>query len=166
MPTRNRSTRPAAPATGAYTEVKDSPIHGRGVFARRPIRAGQRVMEYRGEHIDWDEAMRRHPRDPSQPNHTFYFSLGDDTVIDGGSHGNNARWINHSCTPNCEAQLEDGRVFIEALRDIAPGEELNYDYGLELDARYTAKVKRDYACRCSTPACRGTLLAPKRRKRG
>ncbi len=156
---------PPAPASGPYTEVRDSPIHGKGVFARRSIRAGQRVLEYKGERIDWDEALRRHPRDPAEPFHTFYFSLDDGTVIDGGVGGNSARWINHSCAPNCEAQLIGGRVFIEALRDIAPGEELNYDYGLELDARYTPKVKRDYACRCGAPNCRGTLLAPKKRRR-
>ena len=164
MPTR-RSTSAAAPTAGPFTQVRNSPIHGRGVFARRPIRAGQRLLEYQGERIDWPEALRRHPRDPAQPNHTFYFSLGDDTVIDGGVQGNSARWINHSCAPNCEAQQVGSRVFIDALRDIAPGEELFFDYALELDARYTAKLKRDYACRCGTPQCRGTLLAPKSRKR-
>ncbi|MGC8509197.1 MAG: SET domain-containing protein, partial [Thiomonas sp.] len=122
-------------------------------------------LEYKGERIDWPEALRRHPHDPAQPNHTFYFSLGDATVIDGGVQGNSARWINHSCAPNCEAQQIGNRVFIDALRDIAPGEELFFDYALELDARYTAKLKRDYACRCGAPNCRGTLLAPKTRKR-
>ena len=170
MPKSSRRKAPAAPppapTTGPYTKVENSPIHGRGVFARRPIQAGQRLMEYQGERIDWPEALRRHPRDPDQPNHTFYFSLGDDTVIDGGAQGNSARWINHSCAPNCEAQQQGDRVFIDALRDIAPGEELFFDYALELDARYTPKLKRDYACRCGTPNCRGTLLAPKGRKRG
>ena len=85
-------------------------------------------------------------------------------MIDGGVQGNSARWINHSCAPNCEAQQVGSRVFIDALRDIAPGEELFFDYALELDARYTAKLKRDYACRCGAPHCRGTLLAPKGRK--
>ncbi|MGC9237588.1 MAG: SET domain-containing protein [Thiomonas sp.] len=157
--------RATIPDSGPYTQVQDSPIHGRGVFARRPIRAGQRLLEYKGERIDWPEALRRHPHDPAQPNHTFYFSLGDATVIDGGVQGNSARWINHSCAPNCEAQQIGNRVFIDALRDIAPGEELFFDYALELDARYTAKLKRDYACRCGAPNCRGTLLAPKTRKR-
>lgn len=170
MPRSSRRKAPAAPApaptTGPYTKVENSPIHGRGVFARRPIRAGQRLMEYRGERIDWPEALRRHPRDPDQPNHTFYFSLGDDTVIDGGMQGNSARWINHSCAPNCEAQQQGDRVFIDALRDIVPGEELFFDYSLELDARHTPKLKRDYACRCGAPNCRGTLLAPKGRRRG
>ena len=166
MPSSSRRAAPPAPTTGPYTRVQDSPIHGRGVFARRPIRAGQRLMEYKGERIDWPEALRRHPRDPDQPNHTFYFSLGDGTVVDGGSQGNSARWINHSCSPNCEAQQEGDRVFIDALRDIAPDEELFFDYALELDARYTARLKRDYACRCGAPGCRGTLLAPKKRRQG
>ncbi|MGE0072317.1 MAG: SET domain-containing protein [Thiomonas sp.] len=161
-----RRTAPvSAPSSGPYIRVQNSPIHGRGVFARRPLRAGQRIIEYKGERIDWDEALRRHPRDPAQPFHTFYFSLGDGSVIDGGVHGNSARWINHSCAPNCQAQQVGDRVFIYALRDIAAGEELFFDYALELDARHTAKVKRDYACRCGAPDCRGTLLAPKHRPR-
>lgn len=163
MPKRPAAS--AVPASGPYVQVRDSPIHGKGVFARRPIRAGQRILEYKGERIDWDEALRRHPRDPAQPFHTFYFSLDDGTVIDGGVGGNRARWINHSCAPNCEAQQIGDRVFIYALQDIAPGEELSFDYRLELDARYTPKVKRDYACRCGAPNCRGTLLAPKNRRR-
>jgi hypothetical protein len=138
-------------------------VHGKGVFARRPIAAGTRVMEYRGEIITWEEALRRHPHDPTQPNHTFYFHIDDERVIDGRVHGNAARWINHACTPNCESdQDDDGRVWIEALRDIAPGEELFYDYGLVIDLRYTAKLKKEFECRCGTPDCRGTMLAPKR----
>ena len=73
-----------------------------------------------------------------------------------------ARWINHSCNPNCEADEDEGRVFIKALRNIKAGEELNYDYGLILDGRHTAKIKKEFACRCGSRKCRGTLLAPKR----
>jgi SET domain-containing protein len=146
-------------------KVKRSGIHGRGVYARRKIKAGQRIIEYAGERIDWPEALRRHPHDPQQPNHTFYFTVDDETVIDGNANGNNARWINHGCAPNCEAELleEDGaqRVFIIALRDIAEGEELTYDYGLEIDARYTKKLKKEFECRCGSEDCRGTMLAPK-----
>lgn len=137
-------------------------MHGKGVFARRDIPAGQRLLEYRGERIAWKEALRRHPHDPEQPNHTFYFSLDQGGVIDANVGGNSARWINHACAPNCEARQEGLRVFIHALRDLAVGEELFYDYRLVLDARYTAKLKREYACHCGTPGCRGTLLAPKR----
>ena len=120
------------------------------------------VIEYIGEIITWREALRRHPHDPADPNHTFYFHIDDKRVIDAKVGGNAARWINHACSPNCEADEQDGRVHIMALRDITAGEELFYDYGLSIDARYTAALKKHYLCRCGTAGCRGTLLAPKR----
>lgn len=127
-----------------------------------PIRAGERIIEYKGEVITWAEALRRHPHDPSDPHHTFYFHIDDGHVIDAKYGGNAARWINHACNPNCEADEVDGRVFIKALRDIAPGEELFYDYRLVIDERYTPKLKKQYECRCGAPNCRRTMLAPKR----
>ena len=146
--------------------VTRSPIHGRGVVAVKPIPAGTRIIEYKGERIGWPEALRRHPHDPAEPFHTFYFTVDDDTVIDGNVGGNTSRWINHSCAPNCEAGLVDVRgtlrVFISALRDIAAGEELSYDYGLTLDERHTPKLKKQFACRCGNATCRGTMLAKKR----
>lgn len=120
-------------------------------------------MEYTGEVISWEEAQRRHPHDPDNPNHTFYFHIDDEHVIDGKEHGNAAKWINHACDGNCEAEEVDGRIFVRARRDIAPGEELSYDYGLMLEGRHTAKVKQQFACFCGSPACRGTMLAPKKR---
>lgn len=157
------TTRPAK-SEPAY-EVRKSPVHGNGVFALRPIGAGERIIEYRGERITWDEATRRAAEAGGPINHTFYFTLADGRVIDGGSRGNAARWINHACEPNCEAREEDGQVFIHALRDIARGEELNYDYGLILEERHTPALKRAYACLCGAPTCRHTLLAPKGRKK-
>ncbi|MFT7722684.1 MAG: SET domain-containing protein-lysine N-methyltransferase [Roseateles sp.] len=147
-------------------EVRDSGVHGRGVYAVAPIAAGARILEYTGERISWDEALRRHPHDPAQPHHTFYFHLDGGLVIDALHGGNDARWINHACAPNCEAEERDGRVYIRALRDLAPGEELFYDYGLVLDGRHTARVKRQFACWCGAATCRGTLLAPKTRRPG
>jgi uncharacterized protein len=150
-------------------QVRTSGVHGKGVFALKPIAEGERIIEYTGQRISWPEALRRHPHDPSDPNHTFYFSLGDGSrVIDAKVGGNSARWINHACDPNCEADEveagdESGRVFIQALRDLEPGEELFYDYGLVIDERYTPKLKKDYECRCGSPNCRRTMLAPKRR---
>ena len=143
-------------------QVRRSGVHGKGVFAVAPIAAGQRVIEYRGEVISWREALKRHPHDPTDPNHTFYFHIDEKHVIDAKVGGNSARWINHACSPNCEADEVDGRVFIKALCDIAPGEELFYDYGLVIDARYTKKLKAEFECRCGTPGCRATMLAPKR----
>ncbi len=144
-------------------QVRRSGVHGKGVFALRLIAAGERIIEYRGDRISWREANRRHPHDPAQPNHTFYFHVDDKTVIDGHHNGNASRWINHSCAPNCEAADEQGRIYIDALCDIHPGEELFFDYGLILEGRQTPKVKKEYACHCGNTVCRGTMLAPKRR---
>src|SRR5258706_5965656 len=139
--------------------VRRSGVHGKGVLAVESIAAGDRLIEYKGERISWKEALRRHPHDPEEPNHTFYFALDSGRVIDGKVDGNSARWINHSCAPNCEAEEIDGHVYIHALRDIEAGEELFYDYGLVIDARQTKKLKREYECRCGARKCRGTMLA-------
>jgi SET domain-containing protein len=147
------------PGTGRRIQVRRSGVHGKGVFALTDIARGDRIIEYVGEVITWKEALRRHPHDPAQPNHTFYFHLDDGHVIDALYGGNASRWINHSCEPNCEADEEDGRIYIKALRDIQPGEELNYDYGLVIDAPLTAKLKAEYPCWCGSPHCRGTLLS-------
>jgi uncharacterized protein len=143
-------------------QVRKSGVHGKGVFALTDIARGETIIEYVGELISWKEAQRRHPHDPNDPNHTFYFSLDDGRVIDAAHGGNAARWINHSCQPNCEADEDEGRVFIKALRRLKPGEELNYDYGLIIDEPYTKKLKAEYECRCGSKNCRGTMLAPKR----
>ncbi|HZZ10033.1 MAG TPA: SET domain-containing protein-lysine N-methyltransferase [Paraburkholderia sp.] len=140
--------------------VRRSGVHGKGVFALEPIKAGERLIEYKGERISWKEALRRHPHNPDEPNHTFYFALDSGKVIDGKVDGNSARWINHSCAPNCEAEEVDGHVYVHALRDIAEGEEVFYDYGLVIDARQTKKLKKEYECRCGSRKCRGTMLAP------
>lgn len=160
----SRSNTEAATARPNYI-VKNSKVHGRGVFAARKIIAGTCVIEYQGERISWKEAVRRENEKPEDCFHTFFFSLDSGKIIDGGSEGNDARWINHACEPNCEAREEDGQVFIYALRDITRGEELNYDYGLTLDERHTPALKRAYACRCGATSCRGTLLAKKRKKK-
>ena len=148
---------------GRRIQVRRSGIHGKGVFAIAPIAAGERIVEYTGSVITWKQAQRRHPHDPNDPNHTFFFHIDDKRVIDGGD-GGSAKWINHACDPNCEADEDEaaGRIFIKALRDIAPGEELHYDYGLVLEGRHTAKVKKQFECRCGSPRCRGTMLAAKR----
>lgn len=144
-------------------QVRRSGIHGKGVYAVQAITAGDTLIEYVGEIISWEEAQARHPHDPVNPNHTFYFHIDESRVIDALYGGNSSRWINHACDPNCEADEQDGRIFIRALRDIAAGEELNYDYGLIIDERYTKKLKAEYPCWCGAANCRGTLLAPKRR---
>ena len=159
--TSNSHSKVTAP-NGRRIQVRRSGVHGKGVFALAPLTRGEVIIEYKGEIITWPEALRRHPHDPKDPDHTFYFHVDDERVIDAKVGGNAARWINHACQPNCEADDVNGRIFIKALRAIKPGEELFYDYGLILDDRYTAKVKKQFECRCGTRKCRGTMLAPKR----
>ncbi len=161
-PARGRATSPAtssSTAAGRRIQVRRSGVHGRGVFALQDIAEGETVIEYVGEIITWKEALRRHPHDPKDPNHTFYFHIDDGRVIDALYGGNSSRWINHSCAPSCEADEQEGRVFIKALRNIHAGEELSYDYGLVIDAPYTKELKAEYPCWCGAPQCRGTLLA-------
>jgi uncharacterized protein len=154
--------KPARAGSGRRIQVRRSGIHGKGVFALRSLAKGEVVIEYTGQVISWREALRRHPHDPKDPNHTFYFHVDDRNVIDAKYGGNAARWINHACHPNCEADEQGGRIFIKTLRKIAAGEELFYDYGLTIDERYTPSLKKQYPCMCGTRGCRGTLLAPKR----
>ena len=139
--------------------MRNSSIHGRGVFASRTIRKGAKVIEYRGDRTTWDVALERPPSDPDNPHHTFFFETSEGTVIDANVRGNAARWINHSCDANCESfEYDDGRVFIEARRTIRAGEEITYDYRLSLDGRLSKRTLAAYTCRCGTAACRGSLL--------
>lgn len=145
-------------------EIRPSPIQGQGAFATRRIRKGTRIIEYVGERITPAEADTRYDDDRVDHPHVLLFTVDKRTVIDAGVGGNEARFINHSCEPNCEAVVESGRVFIEALRDIAPGEELTYDYHLERHGRDDAEWEQRYACRCGAESCRGTMLAPRRNR--
>jgi SET domain-containing protein len=153
---------PSAKPPKLYS-VRNSAIHGRGVFAADKIRKGTVIIEYKGQRADWDDAMERPDSDPDDPSHTFLFELDDGRVIDARVRGNAARWINHSCDPNCTTfEDDDGRVFIEARRKIPLGEELTYDYRLSVDGKLTKKERKQYTCRCGTKKCRGSLLAKKR----
>ena len=163
--TRPKHLRNSNSTRGYPLRLINSPIHGRGVIAKEHIDEGRRIIEYTGERITNAEADRRYPFDEAKPQHTFLFSVNSRTIIDAAYGGNVARFINHSCDPNCEAVIERGHVFIHALRDIEPGEELGYDYWFVLDEPHTAKTKALYACRCGAKNCRGTLLADKRKAR-
>jgi SET domain-containing protein len=163
-PSSRSTDKPAAVASGKRIQVRRSGVHGKGVFALQDLAEGETLIEYVGEIISWDEAQDRHPHDPKDPNHTFYFHVNEDKVIDALHGGNSSRWINHSCDPNCEADEENERVFIKALRNIKAGEELNYDYGLIIDEPYTKKLLAEYPCWCGAKNCRGTLLSPKDRE--
>ncbi len=142
-------------------EIRDSPVSGRGAFAIRPIRKGERLIEYVGERIPHPVADERYDDDSMDEHHTFLFTVSSRTVIDATHGGNESRYINHSCDPNCETEIERGRVFIYAIRDIAVGEELAYDYAYERSGDETEKEERLYACRCGTAKCRGSIMEPR-----
>lgn len=151
------------PVTAARPfELRASAIHGIGAFATQHIPAGVRLIEYAGERLTPAQADERYPDIPGQPHHTFLFAVDDDLVVDAAVDGNEARFINHACDPNCDAVIEDGRIWIDSIRDIAPGEELAYDYCYILPERHTPAAKRRYPCRCGASSCRGTILGKKR----
>ncbi len=143
-------------------EIRPSPMHGMGAFARCDIPEGTRLIEYAGERLTPEEAHARYPDQPGTPHHTELFAIDDDVVIDAAVNGNDARFINHSCDPNCDAVVEDKRIWIETIRDVAAGEEMAYDYAFVLEERHTPAAKRRYPCRCGAANCRGTILTKKR----
>ncbi len=149
--------------------ARRSPIHGNGVFALTTIRKGETIIRYKGRLLTHTQADRIYADAPDD-GHTFLFTLNDHYIVDANVGGSTARWINHSCAPNCEAVIyedEDGdpredKVMIEAIRDIKPGEELTYNYGITLDEAHTPRMKKIWACHCGARNCTGTLLQPKR----
>ena len=153
MPTAKKKTSSVDEAALPF-EVRKSSIQGRGAFARRRIRAGQRIVEYTGDHITPDEGDRRYEETGMGRHHTFLFTLDENTVIDGKKGGNVSRYINHSCDPNCEAIIEDDRIFIYAKRNIQPGAELLYDYQYERRPEHTEEDERFYRCLCGSPKCK------------
>jgi len=146
-------------------EVRHSPIHGHGVFALRRIRKGTTVLEYRGDRVSHEAADARYEDKASTDNHTFLFTVDSRTVIDAGVNGNEARFINHGCDPNCQSVIWRKRVYIEAIRTIQPGEELAYDYQIQRDPDDAPDVDAIFACRCGAASCRGSMLEPARKPR-
>lgn len=152
--------------------ARRSPIHGTGVFARRKLAADTQVIQYRGKLLTHDEADEQYG-DGGETGHTFLFTLNEQYILDANTRGNDARWINHSCDPNCQAVLYENqngdrkkdRVVIETLREIKRGEELTYDYGITLEVRHTARLKKIWACRCGSPNCTGTMLKSKQARK-
>jgi hypothetical protein len=142
--------------------VRQSPVHGQGLFAARRIRPGSRIVEYTGERLD-ERAMRaRYDESKAADSHTLLFQIGPRSYIDASVGGNAARFANHSCRPNCETLQEDDRVFIVAIRNIQRGVELTYDYALQIERGHSAARARAFACHCGAPRCRGTMLARRR----
>ena len=159
----------AAKKNNVYSmiEVRESKIQGKGVYAKKRIRKGQRIIEYTGELISQEEVDRRYDDDAMERHHTFLFEIDENVTIDATHCGSDARWINHSCDPNCEALDEDGRIWIFAKKNIQPGQELAYDYQYDVDEPLTPELKAQYPCYCGAKKCRGTILKPKppRRKK-
>jgi SET domain-containing protein len=141
-----------------YFEVRRSRIQGKGAFALRMIRKGTCIAEYEGERISDAEAEARYQDDEMSRHHTFLFAIRRNVSIDGAVGGNDSRFINHSCAPNCETVQEGDRVFVHAIRTIRPGEELTYDYRYKIPGRITSELREFYRCRCGAPQCRGTIL--------
>src|ERR1700748_219422 len=146
--------------TSDLIEVRRSGVHGLGVFAAKKIPKGARIIEYVGERVSHDEADRRYEEKDANDSHTFLFIVDSKTVIDAGVDGNDARFFNHSCDPNCESTVEKRRVYIEAIRDIEPGTELTYDYQIYREDDDPENIDEVFACRCGFPNCRGTMLWP------
>jgi len=161
---RRRKIVTAIPARPGMMRVRRSRVHGRGVFALRRIRKGTRIIEYLGDRVSHRQADLRYEHKDIADNHTFLFIVDRSVVIDGGVNGNDARFINHSCDPNCESLIDDRRVFIEAIRTIQPGEELTYDYQIGRDRTDPPNVDDIFACRCGAGGCRGSMLWPPKRK--
>lgn len=153
-------------------EVRRSGIHGRGIFAAIDLAPGQRIIEYKGRRITHAQADTLYD-DSLDTGHTFLFTLNDKYIVDANQQGNSARWINHSCAPNCEAMIhvdihgdeKRDKVYIEAIKPIKAGQELTYNYGIVLEVPHTRRMKEVWACRCGARNCTGTMLQPKRGRR-
>jgi SET domain-containing protein len=158
-PHMRHAARTVAPTGTPMFEIRRSGIHGRGAYATRRIAKGTRIVEYLGDRITHEQADARYEAKGQDDGHTFLFVVSSRVVIDAGVGGNDARYINHSCDPNCDTVIENERVFIESVRDIEPGEELAYEYGLTWETTDDQDELANYGCRCGAASCRGTMLA-------
>ena len=147
--------------TQSFFEVRRSPIQGLGAFALRPIPRGTRLIEYTGERIGHARFAARSAREAKGRHHTFFFQATRRTVVDARVGGNEAKYINHSCDPNCRAVIEKGRIYIETRKAIRKGHELAYDYWFGREGIETAADEARYRCRCGAKTCRGSILRPK-----
>jgi SET domain-containing protein len=156
---RPSKTMPPAPSKRLWI-VKRSSIHNRGIFAKHDIPNDTPIIEYVGEKITKAESRRRGDALMEKSKKTgcaavYVFTLNKRYDIDGGKGRNPARYINHSCAPNCEAYIIRGRIWIYSLRDIKAGEELTYNYGFDAD------TWDDHPCRCGSKRCIGYIVEEK-----
>ncbi|PHX97507.1 MAG: SET domain-containing protein-lysine N-methyltransferase [Gemmatimonadetes bacterium] len=139
--------------------VRKSRIAGKGAFANRTIKKGERLIEYLGERLTHAQSDARYDDHAGGAHHTFLFNANPSTVIDAYVGGNDARFINHSCAPNCESEIERGRVFVDAIKRIRKGGELFYDYAYGRDGTETPEDETGlYGCCCGSRNCRGSIL--------
>ena len=138
--------------------IEDSKVHGMGIFAKKDIKKGAKIIEYVGDKISKEEAEKRAERQlelslgNKECGAVYIFELNDEFDIDGNVEWNPARYMNHSCEPNCEIEIEDDRIWIIALRDIKKGEELNYNYGYDLEDF------KEHICKCGAGRCIGYIV--------
>jgi uncharacterized protein len=146
---------------GSLFELRVSRIDGQGLFARRRISAGTRILEFAGRRITLEEAEQR--RQPGR--RVVLLKVARGLFIDPEQEGNEARYVNHSCEPNCEAIVEEERIFIEAIQDIPAGAELTFDYALDREGELPGNRRGHFTCRCGARTCRGSMLGPWARKK-
>ena len=158
--TSSAGQKPDLKEPNEFYAVRKSGVHGYGGFAKQDLKKGTRFTEYLGDRISHKEADERYEDHDESDNHTFLFIVNRRTVIDAGVGGNNARFINHQCDPNCTSVIEDNRVWLETIRDVKKGEELGYNYEIGREKDDPENVDEIYACRCGSPKCRGTMLSP------
>ena len=148
-----------------FIQVQASGIHGTGVFAKRAIPRGTRVIEYKGRR--WPKALLLEQAGRGERKLTYVLNLDADTAIDGAEQGNDARFVNHSCEPNCEIYIFDEIPYLYAMQEIPVGAELTFDYKLQSASyqRISRTLSRElFPCHCGAPTCRGTLVAPAKRR--
>ena len=164
-PSANSDPDALPPCDNEWFELRGSLIQGLGAFAKKDIPRGTRLVEYIGEKISYAESDKRYPDTRDERHHTFLFTLNSKWIIDAAFGGNESRFINHSCEPNCDAYIERGHIWIESIKRIPAGTELAYDYQYEYLDEYTEEDLKFYACRCGSPKCRGTIVSPKKKGR-
>ena len=153
--------------THEYIEIKGSGIHRHGAFARKDIPKGTRIIEYIGIKVTKEESEmieqechKRHLSDPKNHAGTYIFELDDEWDLDGDIPDNDAKYINHSCEPNCETEVVGESVWIETIKDVKKGEEITYNYGFEIDEKKPHLFK-EHPCRCGSKKCAGFILSEK-----
>jgi hypothetical protein len=158
-----KKARPSPPGRAGpvneWLELRSSGIHGLGAFALKDIPRGTKIIEYTGERINNAEADRRYEDDSMPEHHTFLFILSTRTCVDAAFDGNEARFINHSCDPNCETGIWNSRIWVSSIKRIPVGTEVTYDYQYDDDPEYTDEDLLFYRCECGSPKCRQTIVA-------